>query len=118
MKDIPLHLLQERTNTGLQIDHFRLGDPPDDDAEAYGAHRDDHYIFRLLKQGSAHLFSRHINDHTSACHGDQRADNIPFVRLKAINFPRKQKGHHNKNPAICCINPPEVRGLPGGSHPV
>lgn len=55
MKNIPVHLLHDRTNLGLQVQHFKKGDPPADDAETLGAHRDDHYIFFLLEKGSASL---------------------------------------------------------------
>jgi len=55
MKQIPLHLLKDRTSLGLQLHHFKLGDPPKDNADTLGAHRDDHYIFFLLEGGSASL---------------------------------------------------------------
>jgi AraC family transcriptional activator of pobA len=55
MKDIPVHLLQDRTSLGLQLQHFKKGDPPADDAETLGAHRDDHYIFFVLEKGAGSL---------------------------------------------------------------
>jgi AraC family transcriptional activator of pobA len=55
MKDIPLHLLKDRTSLGLQIKHFKKGDLPDDEVETLGAHRDDHYIFFVLEQGTGSL---------------------------------------------------------------
>ena len=54
MKDIPVHQLRERTNTGLEIDYFIPGDMAKE-AETLGAHRDDHYIFFLLEAGKASL---------------------------------------------------------------
>jgi AraC family transcriptional activator of pobA len=53
-KDIPLHQLQDRVSSGLQIKHFRRGDVPAE-GETLGAHRDDHYLFFLLESGSALL---------------------------------------------------------------
>ncbi|EHQ28823.1 helix-turn-helix domain-containing protein [Mucilaginibacter paludis] len=55
MKDIPLHQLSDRTSSGLQLKHFRIGDLPEDKADELGAHRDDHYIFFLLEKGSASM---------------------------------------------------------------
>jgi AraC family transcriptional activator of pobA len=54
MKDIPVHQLQERTNSGLDIDRFLPGDMSRK-KETLGAHRDDHYIFFVLEEGSASL---------------------------------------------------------------
>lgn len=55
MKDIPLQLLKDRTSLGLQLMHFKKGDVEADDTASLGAHRDDHYIFFLVEQGSASL---------------------------------------------------------------
>lgn len=55
MKDIPVHLLQDRTSLGLQLQYFKKGDPSADKAETLGAHRDDHYIFFVLENGSGSL---------------------------------------------------------------
>ncbi|WP_183564271.1 helix-turn-helix domain-containing protein [Mucilaginibacter sp. SP1R1] len=54
MKDIPLHQLKERGNTGLEIRRFVAGDMPYDE-ETMGAHRDDHYIFFVIEEGLATL---------------------------------------------------------------
>jgi AraC family transcriptional activator of pobA len=54
-RDIPLHQLSDRTSSGLQIEQFHPGDPPEDDASILGAHRDDHYIFFVLEEGHASL---------------------------------------------------------------
>jgi AraC family transcriptional regulator, transcriptional activator of pobA len=62
-KDIPLHLLKDRTASGLQIERFELGDPDEDDAELLGAHRDDHYIFFLLEKGGGSLMIDFQNIH-------------------------------------------------------
>jgi len=55
MKDIPVHQLQERVSTGLEIKHFLPGDKPEERVEKLGAHRDDHYIFFMMEAGSATL---------------------------------------------------------------
>jgi AraC family transcriptional activator of pobA len=54
MKNIPLHILQDRTSSGLHIKRFNE-DQQADEVDTMGAHRDDHYIFFLLKTGSGHL---------------------------------------------------------------
>lgn len=54
-KDIPVHQLKDRTNAGFQIDYFNMGDEKSDEAHTFGAHRDDHYMFFLLEQGTASL---------------------------------------------------------------
>jgi len=54
MKDIPVHQLHTRANSGVEIKHFKLGDIPKD-IETLGAHRDDHYLFFLLEHGTASL---------------------------------------------------------------
>ena len=53
MNSIPVDQLHHKTSTGLQIASFR----PDDNQENREqiAHRDDHYIFFLLKSGSGSL---------------------------------------------------------------
>ena len=55
MKDIPVHRLQDRENSGLQIKQFFPGEIPDREIETLGAHRDDHYLFFVLEEGSASL---------------------------------------------------------------
>lgn len=55
MKNIPIHLLKDRTNLGLQLKYYKKGDPHEADMETLGAHRDDHYIFFLLEQGTGSL---------------------------------------------------------------
>lgn len=55
MRDIPVHQLQERVSTGLEIKHFLPGDRPGERVEKLGAHRDDHYIFFMLEVGAATL---------------------------------------------------------------
>jgi len=50
MNHIPIHILQERTNKGLQIRYMNSIDVKDDDS-ALRAHRDDHYIFFVLEEG-------------------------------------------------------------------
>jgi AraC family transcriptional activator of pobA len=54
MKDIPVHKIQDRANSGLDIRHFVPG-AHSKDVEKLGVHRDDHYIFFVLRQGSASL---------------------------------------------------------------
>ena len=55
MKNIPIHLLKDRTSLGLQLKYYKKGDPHGADEETLGAHRDDHYIFFLLENGSGSL---------------------------------------------------------------
>ena len=55
MKKIPLDQLQAKTNRGVQIKAFLPGETFDQKARDLGAHRDDHYIFFLLKKGSGSL---------------------------------------------------------------
>jgi len=55
MKKIPLDRLQAKTNLGLQIKTFLPGETFDQKARDLGAHRDDHYIFFLLKKGSGSM---------------------------------------------------------------
>ncbi|MGY0035088.1 hypothetical protein [Pedobacter sp. NJ-S-72] len=55
MKNIPLHILQDNTSLGLQIEKFVEDEPYVDMVGPLGAHRDDHYIFFLLKKGSGML---------------------------------------------------------------
>jgi len=52
MKSIPVHQLQDRTSAGLQIKAFRPDDKQQNTPGSSGAHRDDHYIFFLLINGS------------------------------------------------------------------
>lgn len=54
MKDIPVHQLKERVNTGLEIRRFVAGEEPKK-YENLGAHRDDHYIFFVIEEGAASL---------------------------------------------------------------
>ncbi len=54
MPAIPLHHLNERSDTGLEMHCFLPGDKADD-SETFGAHRDDHYIFFLVDSGQAGL---------------------------------------------------------------
>jgi AraC family transcriptional regulator, transcriptional activator of pobA len=53
-QDIPVHQLQDRVQSGLDIRRFRRGDVPAE-VETLGAHRDDHYLFFLLESGTARL---------------------------------------------------------------
>jgi len=54
MKSIPVDQLQNKTNTGLQVIAFKADDEPHQN-QSHGAHRDDHYIFFMLKKGSGKL---------------------------------------------------------------
>jgi len=53
MNSIPVDRLQNKTSTGLQIKFFRVDDNEENVEQV--AHRDDHYIFFLLKSGSGSL---------------------------------------------------------------
>jgi len=54
MNSIPVDHLQNKTNTGLQVKAFKAYDGPPQD-QNHGVHRDDHYIFFVLKNGSGTL---------------------------------------------------------------
>ena len=54
MNSIPVDRLQNKTNTGLQVIAFKAGDEPHQN-QSSGFHRDDHYIFFILKKGSGKL---------------------------------------------------------------
>lgn len=54
MKDIPVHQLHERVSTGFEIYHYRQHEMPRS-SENLGAHRDDHYLLFLVKEGHASL---------------------------------------------------------------
>jgi len=55
MKNIPLHILQDRTSSGLQIKRFNNHDSYLHEEGPEGAHRDDHYVFFLLEKGEGNL---------------------------------------------------------------
>jgi AraC family transcriptional activator of pobA len=54
MKDIPVYQLKERASSGLEIRRFVAGNIPKEE-ETLGAHRDDHYIFFVIEEGTASL---------------------------------------------------------------
>ncbi len=54
MNSIPVDQLQNKTNTGLQVITFKADDEPHQN-QNHGVHRDDHYIFFILKKGSGKL---------------------------------------------------------------
>jgi len=55
MKPIPLDQLQAKTSLGFQIKSFSPDESFDKKAKDLGAHRDDHYLFFLLKKGKGSL---------------------------------------------------------------
>ncbi len=55
MKQIPVHILKDRTDVGLQLKRFKKGVYSSDDESVIGAHRDDHYIFFVLESGSGSI---------------------------------------------------------------
>ncbi|SDP88081.1 AraC-type DNA-binding protein [Mucilaginibacter sp. OK268] len=55
MNNIPIHLLKDRTDFGIHLKHFKKGDPVEMDPRVLEAHRDDHYIFFLIEEGSGSL---------------------------------------------------------------
>src|ERR1700722_19368921 len=55
MKPIPLDQLQVKTSLGFQIKSFYPDESFDKKAKDLGAHRDDHYLFFLLKRGKGSL---------------------------------------------------------------
>ena len=54
MKDIPVHHLKHRVDSGLEIFHFESNHPRLD-ADTMDAHRDDHYMFFVMEEGRASL---------------------------------------------------------------
>lgn len=55
MKPIPLDQLQAKTSLGFQIKSFSPDESFDKKAKDLGAHRDDHYLFFLLKRGKGSM---------------------------------------------------------------
>ena len=54
MNRVPVDQLQNKTHTGLQVKAFKTGDEHPQD-QSHGVHRDDHYVFFILKRGSGSL---------------------------------------------------------------
>lgn len=54
INSIPVDRLEYKTNTGLQLIAFKPDDEPHRN-QNHGVHRDDHYIFFILKKGSGKL---------------------------------------------------------------
>ena len=54
MNSIPVDQLQNKTSTGLQVKAFKADEETPQD-QTYDFHRDDHYVFFVLKQGSGTL---------------------------------------------------------------
>jgi AraC family transcriptional activator of pobA len=55
MKSIPVHQLKDQTDTGLRIKAFQPNGKEQKEEQISDAHRDDHYIFFLLTDGSGTL---------------------------------------------------------------
>ncbi|CAM3650265.1 AraC family transcriptional regulator [Mucilaginibacter galii] len=55
MKDIPIHKLADRANTGLVIKYAGEDGEMSQKFNALGAHRDDHYIFFLMEKGTCNM---------------------------------------------------------------
>jgi len=55
MKNIPVHSIKNGTSLGIQINHFKMGDPPTDEKMVMDAHRDDYYIFFVLEKNSRRM---------------------------------------------------------------
>ncbi|WP_183576453.1 AraC family transcriptional regulator [Mucilaginibacter sp. X5P1] len=55
MRSIPVDQLRDKTRVGLQIKAFRASDNQQNETKSAAAHRDDHYIFFLLTNGSGTL---------------------------------------------------------------
>jgi hypothetical protein len=55
MKNIPVHSIKNGTSLGIQISHFKMGDPPTDEKRVLDAHRDDYYIFFALEKNSRRM---------------------------------------------------------------
>ncbi len=67
---------------------------------------------------SNNLFPGHINNNTSANYRYQSPNHTPFIRMKAVYFPRPYQGHDNKNATVSRVHPPETGGLPRGYYTV
>src|SRR5205823_10412459 len=52
MSNIPVHKLQDKTNYGFLIKSFTGEDIDYKQSELLGAHRDDHYMFFIMLNGS------------------------------------------------------------------
>jgi len=52
MKHVPVHKLQDRSNLGFQLKQFSQEEIDYKQSVDLGAHRDDHYIFFILTEGS------------------------------------------------------------------
>ena len=52
MKHVPVHKLQDRSSLGFQLKPFFQEDTDHKQSVDLGAHRDDHYIFFILMEGS------------------------------------------------------------------
>nr|WP_294941477.1 helix-turn-helix transcriptional regulator [uncultured Mucilaginibacter sp.] len=55
MKDIPVHKIQDRASSGLDIRQFVQGETLSKEVEKLGIHRDDHYLFFILQEGTASM---------------------------------------------------------------
>ena len=54
MKNIPMHKIRDRVDTGFEI-HYIDSAEIRKSGDILGVHRDDHYIFFLIERGSATL---------------------------------------------------------------
>jgi AraC family transcriptional activator of pobA len=55
MKNVTLNQLKKSSGSGFLINHFTPHQPPPDDSDKLGAHRDDFYMFFLLESGRASM---------------------------------------------------------------
>lgn len=51
MSHIPIHILNERAEIGLEVKHFSKIESSRSEIEGYDVHRDDHYVFLLIESG-------------------------------------------------------------------
>ena len=56
MKHVPVHKLEDRSSIGFQIKRFSRDKIDQEQYVDLGAHRDDHYIFFILTEGSGSAF--------------------------------------------------------------
>jgi AraC-like DNA-binding protein len=55
MSHIPIHLLSERAEMGVDVKRLVAGGKSTNEIEEFGIHRDDHYIFLLIESGSGSM---------------------------------------------------------------
>ncbi|WP_461453098.1 helix-turn-helix domain-containing protein [Mucilaginibacter sp.] len=105
MKGIPVHALKDKSSIGLELKRFENGDLPREDQKALEAHRDDHYIFFVLKSGSGSL----LIDFNRVC---IKASNLYYVLPTQVHNRIQNKEVDGWFLAIdTALIPPECRNV-------